>query len=644
MWIRNAYAIVWLAGSEIKLARIDRDGHVTTPRTLLSNVFVYGRQFAATNGSRLAIAYAGAHGGYLRIAVFTSEGDAIATDVFLPVRPGSGNFGSSIASNGSDFLVSWLSSNLPNGELDAARLRDDGTFIDTAARFVSDALLSDAGIASDGDAYLLLYYDRSQGISARRVPRDFNGMGPAIRVTNSTPYFPSVIWTGTNYLAVVMDFGIRKMTAIPLDREGHPTTSRQMNDFGSLRVQQFPALATNGNVVAFAWSEARFGSDVNSNYDIFGIVADIATLTPAAEQLLTFSSPEQRSPAIAFSGENYLTVWTEDGGLYFGRVARDGVRLDGRGVMLSSSQYGAAKVVFDGVNYLVAWGDSGNGQSSFKAVAISTSGRIQPGGLNLSTPVCGSFGHDLIVGPPGETLLVTSACAVIEGRRLDHFANPIDSAPLLVAPSGAAAGAPAGAWNGHEYLVAWQEHVPIPQIPEPFIYNGNIRAARVTPTLGLLGAMIEVGVGQESDAAPVVASDGDDFLIAYGHWSSGAHGVRAKHVKGEGAVLDDLLFDDAQATSVVWDGDRYELVTQTPGIPSRIVMTGIGRSAGSSRFDPVIIASGDDVRDPAVMAAGARRVAIAYSRAASEQPYGGALRIFLRVVDFDSRIRAVRHR
>jgi hypothetical protein len=185
-----------------------------------------------------------------------------------------------------------------------------------------------------------------------------------------------------------------------------------------------------------------------------------------------------------FLGDHWYVVWAEFRGSGFdvmgGRVATDGTLLDGAGVTISTgvdddlSEFDAVSptVAADGQGQLmVVWQDGkGAGNSDIYASRVSPTGRV-----------------------------------------LDPAAIPV------VVNDADFDGVPSIAWNGNVFLVAYQ-------------HNSSTRAKLITPA----GAVSEVGEVDAAMTGARVAVSGSTFLVVGAH---GSDDVVGRRIDGAGAFL-----------------------------------------------------------------------------------------------------------
>jgi hypothetical protein len=162
--------------------------------------------------------------------------------------------------------------------------------------------------------------------------------------------------------------------------------------------------------------------------------------------------------------------------------------------------------------------------------------------------------------------------------------------------------APAVAWNGTEFLIAWLDSR---------IDGEDIFAARVTPGGGLLDPDgIPIPTGHFSVGRPSVASNGSDFLVVWSDARNGDHSrsdVFGTRISSAGAVLDVLSIDistdgpNELLPVVAWNGTNYLVVWDE----TRLVATRVN-SAGTvidAKQFPLSDANGDEA-NPAITSDG----------------------------------------
>jgi len=114
---------------------------------------------------------------------------------------------------------------------------------------------------------------------------------------------------------------------------------------------------------------------------------------------------------------------------------------------------------------------------------------------------------------------------------LDVQAVPLDGArpPVLVSNGTNGQFQPVVAWSGEQLMVAWEDRRADRQ-------HADVYAARLTPGGAMLDpGGLAVGAGQGPQVAPAVAWDGQNFVVA---WRDGARGLAVGRVSPGGAMLD----------------------------------------------------------------------------------------------------------
>jgi hypothetical protein len=606
--------------------------------------------------------------------------------------------------DGTNFLVAWADSRSGLDDIYATRLSPMGTVLDPGGIAISTAPNEqlEPAVAFDGTNYLVAWGDARSGeyrVYGARVNPAGNVLDPSgISISSASGARPALAFDGTNYLVVWQSlandiYGARMNPAgSVLDPQGIAISTAPNYQLG-------PQVAFGGNIFLVAWTDYRAGGDDDNIYgarvDAAGTVLDsggIGISTAPNEQwapsiafdgtnyLVVFTSQnrpnvsdynvraarvnaagtvldangftislranDQRSPALAFDGTNFLAVWRDErsgtGAIYGARVSQAGVLLDGTGIAISSGplDQSSPAVAFDGTNYLVAWGaESGvisGARVSPAGTVLDPSGiAISPASRYGSSPALSFDGTNYLVAwsddyvdPNTETEFLT-----IFGARVSPAGTVLDPSGIVISGGDFGATDPALAFDGTDYLVAWEN-------------GGAIKGARVTPGGTVLdpnGIAIATASGSAFD--PALAFDGTNFLVAWDDSRGGGADIYAARLSPSGTVLDpggiaiSTAANDQTSPALAFDGTDY-LVTWVD------LRTGVHKDIYGARISPAgsvldpagfaISATNTDVGLPAAFAGGAGRIAVAYERVAPELPYVGASRVFLRFVDLGS--------
>lgn len=311
--------------------------------------------------------------------------------------------------------------------------------------------------------------------------------------------------------------------------------------------------ASNGSDFYLTWSTGT--NVVGSPMDTSGNLAHPSgvVLTPSASVLA-----QPFSGSMNWSGSVWWIGWQHAiQGIQLRRVRPDGTAL-GPIVTVDAaneSDHGppvVAALPTGGVQ--IAWQDIDGAEWNVLGQRVLANGTSLP----FANMVQGTAAHsrtELATGPNGTALLTARSESATENRALawplDRFGNAL-SDPITVA-SGANIGAPAAAWNGQQWLVAWAD-------------AGQILARRYDAGLSPIDASpFLVMPGFSAD----VAALGDDFLVVGTEFGSSIQLLFPYAVRVDGptgAVLDptpiQLGNNFAQLPRVVTCGGRWLVAWQ----------------------------------------------------------------------------------
>lgn len=426
-----------------------------------------------------------------------------------------------VAWNGQNWLVAWKSQAPFNSQYAASmvgvRVSPAGQVLDATPITILGYAFSDIGthaLASDGANWVVVAQGTSAGYANLRAAR----VSPAGVVLDPTPVqlFPEgqlttvrLAHAQSSYLLVWSQYS---------SANGDDVVGRR---FSSALVWQDAAPFAIG---ATSMDDAR--AQVGSNGTQFFVVWDRpvsisrdilgARVQPSGQVLDTtpitlsglFWYGAGASCAPVFDGTHWITSW-DNYGPRFARVTGAGVVLDPDGFVADPNpnstlvQPQCAPHAAGGVQ--VVWGDDRAG--SYEGLDVFTTRIVDAN--NLGTHVGISSGTSAQVTPDlahgaGQSLLVfrseTSGARRILATRLDSAGLALDAQPIEIA-AGLLEGQPSVAWDGSEYLIAWESGA-----------SSSVLARRMAPNGALLDAApIVVGIG----SSPEVAALNGEFLVSY---------------------------------------------------------------------------------------------------------------------------------
>ena len=308
-------------------------------------------------------------------------------------------------------------------------------------------------------------------------------------------------------------------------------------------------------------------------------------------------------------------------------MTRTGAVLDGAGILVASTTAAAQpRVVFDGDAYLVAWAGSDGVHS--QRIGAGTGALLGAGNtLYVGCARNVDLGRDAV----GVLLVIEDCTAQLLAQRAG-VAGAVGG-PVTISPPMVPTARPRIAWNGSEWLVAFEELIAVPSLGPVFLDRGNVYTERLSITLAALDPQpIAIAVSKSNESTPLVASDGRDFFVAWSRLYADEHGhpagVYARVVSADGTAGEatQLVNGPAEGRSVVWDGMRYAVAyaIDRGDFTHELYLT-----HGGDRIP--ISAAWPEQRDVALAAAGGTLRA-AYARVAIEPAYGGVFRVFVREI------------
>jgi hypothetical protein len=295
-----------------------------------------------------------------------------------------------------------------------------------------------------------------------------------------------------------------------------------------------PKAASDGTNFLVVYEETVTSTD----HDVIAAVVKPGGGVPGYV-LIETSLNDDRAPAVAFDGTNYLIVYQETSGAEHNIM---GVFVSPAGAVgapfvidNSANDDLAPAVAFDGTDYLVVYQRAVTGTNGdIVGAVLSTGGAVQAGSpfnIDVSAnddrvPAVASNGTGFLVA---FQRMVSGTDSDIQGAVIDPSGPTV--APFAVDATSNDDRAPAVASDGANYLVAYEE-VSTPT-------DRNIRGALVNPS-GPTATPFDIDPAAGfDDFAPTAAFDGVNYLVAYAETvTSGDHDIMGARVDPAGTVLD----------------------------------------------------------------------------------------------------------
>jgi hypothetical protein len=404
-------------------------------------------------------------------------------------------------------------------------------------------------VASDGSSVLVTWVDDHWGVPRTRFARiDASGVvdDPAGHPLPAMWAEPGVAFDGSNYLVAGKTVAVRLSTAGEVVAPGRIVLS------GTGNRQADPDTASDGTNSLVVWSDDRYGDQriFGARMGADGQSLDGSGFTISAPtDLLDSAALRHQSPAVAFDGTNYLVVWSDwrhaayfpnDGqpNISAARVSPSGQVLDRFIVSEGGSElYVDPDVAFGEGVFLVAW-EYRAGASADSAVYAK---RVSPAGVVLDP-------RSQLLNEPSDRVVVARAPAVAHGAsgfmvvwQVDgieqQFFNirgtRVAADGTVTRPSTVISDAPWNqvapdiAWHDGRYLVVWQDNRE---------RSGQTYGARLDDAGTVLDPEgIQIATGPDDLGNPSVAANGV-FFVTWSRQRDDVTDIVGATVSGSGAV------------------------------------------------------------------------------------------------------------
>jgi phosphoribosylformylglycinamidine (FGAM) synthase PurS component len=582
------FLVVW---DDKRNGSVDVYGSRVTPEGVVLDPAGIGISTAAENQGTPTIAFDGTNflvtwqdyrsGPHIYGARITPAGGVLDPAGFV-ISHGTGTEGlPALAFDGANYLVVWQDSRNATFDVYGSRVTPGGVVLDSVDTAISTAggAQGDPAIGFDGEDFLVVWEDvrnSSCDIYGSRVTPEgevLDMAGVAISTASGRQWCPALDFDSENFLVTWEDErnGPFDVYGARVTRQGSVLDPSGLVISQAVDNQTFPALGFDGANFLVVWADERGGRDL----DIYGTrVTPQWSVIDSTGIAISTTTGFQESPATAFDGVNFLVVWRDErtDGTYDicgARVTLAGGVPDPAGIAISTAarNQGSPALALGSENSLVVWEDNRSGSYDIYGARVTPQGVV----LDSAGFVISQAANDQRVpalGFDGANFLVAwqdyrggSYCDIY-GARVTPEGRVLDSASLVISQAANNQSSPALAFDGANYLVAWQD------------YRGgsycDIYGARVTPEGTVLdSASLVISQAANNQFSPALACDGSNLLVVWNDNRSDLLGdIYGARVTPGGVVLDSTGLVISQAAynqyspALAFDGSSFLVVWQ----------------------------------------------------------------------------------
>jgi len=455
----------------------------------------------------------------------------------------------SCASDGNNFLVSFNSHRCDTtlGDIYVARVNTDGEVIDTNGFSVCMAIgnQSRSRVSYGNGNFLALWEDErtfdSTGydIYGSRITSSGMVLDPDGKRITSFLYHeqaPDLTWGTDNFLAVwdAGEYGGNwDISGAIIDTSGTNLDSNSFIVSTACESQLFGGSSWSGSSYLAIWEE---------NHDLYGRRIDyLSNLLDSVTIPICLASEDQKHPAITWDGETFLAVWEDfrnfNFDIYGTRIDSGGEVLDVSGLPIwvdSTADQRYPAIAWDGKNYLVIWNgilDSTGEHYNIQGLRVSSQGEpvdFQPFAVSHSN----RDSRPAVAFGGGKYLAVW-----LYENSYDIFGDLVDTngtvseAIGIVVASGVQTN-PQVASDGTNFLVVWEDygtHWP----------NIDIAGARVSSEGTVLDPSgLSIATTEDPEELPSVSFDGTNYVVVWRKSKIESGELRLSRVTPDGEILD----------------------------------------------------------------------------------------------------------
>ncbi|HEY0428140.1 MAG TPA: Ig-like domain-containing protein, partial [Pyrinomonadaceae bacterium] len=525
------WVVTWGGGyyeSQIRAARIANNGAVIDSggggKVLFDDTGLFtapsNTRFAFAGNQFLLVWVSLTSNGYgIKAQRFNQNLDPIDASPFIVnLVAGSSGAGADVATDGTDFFVTWLDSRYAYNEIYGTRVSAAGQVLDPNGikLYGVPGSYSQGRVAVcfDGVNYVAAYHARpvdTENIYASRIAPNGTLLTPnPIVVSDTASVQPAiaklaggvsqVVWTDSR-LSNDTTSGLFRNSDIfgaRISADGTPTAPAPIALGAARETQPHLVFTTNGNFANV------FRSTVSGASSIFFQRFDASGNALDANPILVASGTENvKNPSIAWNGTDYLVVWELNTQIFGRRIASDGTLTGSEFAIMPGNQPDVAALE---TQFLVV-----DDYEPTNHIRFAQSVRVDASGTVLGSPLKIGSNYDLRprVRAFGARWLAVWESDISHDNRNSNiqaaFVNPDGTSTGEFAVSALGADTPSFAVAGDTALIVWSGA------------QGKIYGRRMTADGSLLDTAQGVVLASAPQPlyAPAAAWDGSRFIVAY---------------------------------------------------------------------------------------------------------------------------------
>lgn len=436
-----------------------------------------------------------------------------------------------------------------------------GVFIATTTHY----WIPDISVACCTDNYIVTWDDMINGyLKVRGAMIDTSGnvidtLGCIIDIQEEDFYRPAAV-CGSSAFFLAMD-QLRGIEGIDVYGTRISLTGNILDTLGIVlssgaEAQLYSSAVFSGSEYMVVWDEWN-GHD----YDICGIRVDTdGTVLGTMSTLVSVSDSHQTRPSIAFDGNNYLIVWQDQGNYnpYSGitdiicaRLNQNGVLIDSSGIPITTSDYDQKypAIAFDGTNYLVVWNDARyppNSRTDICAARVTPAGIVlDTAGIIVSSAVNSQVYSDVIYGKSNYLVMWDDFRNDYGGwdnsdifcARVATNGSVLDTSGLMVSTAPNNQRYPSIAYDqSNTYLAVWEDWRNVPANSNtPDIYGARLDTNGVLLDTTAIPICVN---SQYFHGRPTVGYDGTNFVIVWQDDRNGhSHDLYGAKINSSGTIV-----------------------------------------------------------------------------------------------------------